>query len=776
MLAVTGLMFSGMALCPYYTSQAFAEIKPSKIESNEKAVSKGIGSPVSEPVLQEPQEQIEKNEVLDLKALEVIYDEKNQIITAQGEVELIYQGRILRANTVQYNLKTDTASAQGEVALVQPDGQVHFAKNFEFQNKLKEGFVDSLYSYLAEGARLTADKGEQVDGGTRVIMQNATYTPCIPCQKDENTSLREQLMTKRTPAWQIKADKITHDKEEKQIIYKNAQFDFQGIPILYTPYFAHPDGSIDQKSGLLSPSIGFDSDLGANVTSRYYWAIDKDKDATFGLMVPTNEAPVVLAEYRQRFQNASISFSGSLTRSDRTDEVNGVEIKRDTSTRGHIFGKGIWDINRNWRAGFDLRKSSDDQFLRQYNISGEDVLESEVYAERFENRDYLAVRGFGFQDMRIRADDINQPNIIPEVLLSKTGDPGSVLGGRLDVQASFLGLQREGEGRDLTRAILEGGWRRRTVFPLGFVMDTKARVRGDLFNVRDAKQVAGNPLLSDTQTGQRAFARLHNVFRYPLVNSFDNKQIVIEPIAALTLSPDINQKDDEIPNEDSQDIQLDVSTVFNPDRFPGKDRIEDQSRVTYGVNSGLYFDNGSSARFFIGQSYAFENDETLFPKGSGLSQQDSDVVGSASFTYKNLADMDYRFQFDNENLQSQRHELTSFLRYGRASLNTRYFYSRGLEQTSVSETREQLRMSSGLWLDNNRQWQGSSGFTHDFAEDQGLRRAFLGLSFTNECRCWDASFTAVRNLTIEASGESSTEFLIQIGFENLGAFGNTNLR
>ena len=84
-------------------------------------------------------------------------------------------------------------------------------------------------------------------------------------------------------------------------------------------------------------------------------------------------------------------------------------------------------------------------------------------------------------------------------------------------------------------------------------------------------------------------------------------------------------------------------------------------------------------------------------------------------------------------------------------------------------------MSGFVWLDPDRQWRFRSGFTHDFAEDKGLLKARFGLDFFNECDCWNISTTAIRNLTADASGESSTEFLIQVGFKNLGFFGTQDL-
>ena len=42
------------------------------------------------------------------------------------------------------------------------------------------------------------------------------------------------------PAWSLKADKIEHDKNKKQLIYKNALLQIYDFPVLYFPIF-HPD-------------------------------------------------------------------------------------------------------------------------------------------------------------------------------------------------------------------------------------------------------------------------------------------------------------------------------------------------------------------------------------------------------------------------------------------------------------------------------------------------------------------------------------------------------
>jgi LPS-assembly protein len=62
------------------------------------------------------------------------------------------------------------------------------AKWIELTGDLKSGVVEDLRAILADGARLTATRGERSDG-TITTAENATYTPCFPCAEDPARAL-----------------------------------------------------------------------------------------------------------------------------------------------------------------------------------------------------------------------------------------------------------------------------------------------------------------------------------------------------------------------------------------------------------------------------------------------------------------------------------------------------------------------------------------------------------------------------------------------------------
>lgn len=690
---------------------------------------------------------------VDMEADNLVHDEKTQVITASGNVQLIQSGSILRAEKVSYNLITDEATASGNVVLNEPNGDVHFAESVQLRGNMKTGFVKGIKSYLANGSRLIAESGERKEDGDVIVLTDASYTPC-DCGDDEEGK----------PGWQIKANKVIYDKGEGRIEYEDAKFEFLGVPVAYLPYLSHSDGQVDRESGFLTPDFGFDSELGGIITQYYYWDIAPHKDATFGLMATTKELPVALAEYRHHFKEGQFETNASMTYSDRTDSFAGVDDEIDEEMRGHLYMNGVWHMNDKWRAGLNVEVASDDQYMREYDFASKNVLENKLYVERFSGRNYATARMLAFQDLRIREQQGDQPNVLPEVIAQFKGEPNNWFGGSWEANVSVLGLQR-GDGQDMNRGIVDLGWQRQLITKFGLVTQLDMNVRGDVYKVYDRDVANGGTGRDDNTTAGRLFSSAHMVTSYPFVKAFSKAQAVIEPIFALTVAPDVDE-DADIPNEDSQDVQLDASNLLEANRFPGQDRIEGKTHITYGMRSSLYGYEGSRASLFLGQSRRFDDDTNTFPRGSGLENEESDIVGQVDAIYKNLYGVNYRTQIDSENISSRRHELDAFAHWNTVQLDTRYLYAKGLEGTDIFESREQVEGALGIFL--NDEWRVRGSILHDFGVDQGLREATVGVDYFGCCVSF--SLTAERNLTDDASGDSGTEVFLRFGLKGLGSF------
>tara|TARA_R110001592_G_scaffold79054_1_gene236681 strand:- start:13585 stop:15828 length:2244 start_codon:yes stop_codon:yes gene_type:complete len=693
---------------------------------------------------------------VDLQADSLVHNKDGQSVTASGDVVLKQDGKTVKADKIIYNLREDTVIATGHVEFIDATGDRHYAERFEFNDALKNGFVEGLKTFLVDGSRFTASNGRQVEG-KKIIMKDARYTACKVCKDKPD----------KAPLWQIRASEVEHDKESQMVSYRNARFEIDGVPVMYMPYFAHPDGSVKRKSGFLTPSAGYKSDLGAFIENSYYWDIAPEKDLTVGLTAMSRELPLASAQWRQRWSDASLIAQGSFTHSRRTDDNNGSPIQIDRKLRGNLKADGLWNMNNKWRSGVNIDVASDDQYLRQYDFDSEDVLENQLFVERFSGRNYAVGRVLAFQDVRVdQSQREDQPSILPEIQAQFLGEPGDVpfLGGRWSLDASLLGLIRDNDGQDVDRAHTALGWERRFVSDLGFVSKVDASAQGSLYSINDRTGSQGSTTIKGNSIESRGFAYINAETSYPVVRNFEKSQMVIEPLVSAMLSPDIDT--DDIPNEDSQDLQIDALGLFEPNRFPGVDGIEDQSHVTYGLRTALYAFDGSYGDLFIGQSYRFDDKENPFDVGSGLNDQSSDIVGELKTNYQDDYTLDYRFQLDNDNLSPQRHEVDASMKIANLTLSTNYLFAKAVEGSGDDETREQINNAASYYI--NDKWRIFGAARHDLGDDPGLRQANIGVDYLGECISW--SVVGARTLTDDASGDSGTELFLRVGFKNLGEF------
>ena len=196
------------------------------------------------------------------------FDRETNVLSAEGNVEVIHGGRHLWADRLRYDQDADRIDAEGNVTLLEPGGEAVYAERLTLSDDLKNGVAEQLRARLTDNSLLAAAKGRRTEGRLTEFDQ-AVYSPCPLCR--DSTS---------PPLWQISAQRVIHDQNERQITYHNAFFELHGVPIAYTPYFSHPDPTVERKSGFLAPTFGNDSDLGLLVQTPYYFALAPNYDLT----------------------------------------------------------------------------------------------------------------------------------------------------------------------------------------------------------------------------------------------------------------------------------------------------------------------------------------------------------------------------------------------------------------------------------------------------------------------------------------------------------------
>ncbi len=580
------------------------------------------------------------------QADQVEYDQDLGLTVARGHVELDQADQILLADTVTYNQRTDVVTASGHVSLLQPNGDIVFADYMELRDELREGFIKDVRILLTDGSRLAANTGRRV-AGNRTDLRRGVYSPCELCAKDPS----------RPPVWQIKAERVVHDKQQQLIEYHDATMELDGWPVFYTPYFSHPDPSVKRASGFLPPVVGAGGTLGFHITTPYFWAIAPDKDLTFRPMVTQNAGIVLDQEYRQAWGFGKLDVDGSV-------EVGGAQVQTGppgvptatntaTSIRGHVFGNGIFDLNPNWRTGFNVQRVSDQAYLLKYHFpQPPNFLTSRVYAEDFGPRSYGNISAYSFQSLNSLVGDGIQPVVAPIATYDWISDADRI-GGRLEVSGNALNLVRH-SGSDIRRVSAKTEWRLPFDGPLGDRYRLSLSMRGDGYDSTNVQFAPNDTALHSGATG-RAFPQAALLWRYPWVRRDGSANEIIEPMAGFVAAPN-GGNPAIIPNEDSQGFEFDETSLFRPDRLPGYDRVDSGQRVDYGLHAGLYNTDYGSSSVLIGQSYRFEK-QSPFPVGSGLENQLSDVVGGLLLSPTTQLDLYYRMRLDHATLAMRRQEM-----------------------------------------------------------------------------------------------------------------------
>ncbi len=690
---------------------------------------------------------------VDLKADSITYDQELGLVVASGNVEIVQAGRTLLADSVTYNERTDTVTAAGNVNLIEPTGEIMFADYVELTGDLKEGAIQNLRVLLTDQSRFAAAGGRRI-GGNRTELDKAVYSPCQLCKEHPD----------RPPLWQIKAARVIHDQESKDIIYNDAFLEFYGIPVAYTPYFSHPDPTVKRRSGFLAPSGGSDTNLGIWGQLPYYWTFSPSMDATFAPIFTAREGPVLFGEFRQRLSYGEYKLEASFTRPDARDSRGAPKSGKEN--RGHIRGDGIFNIDKNWRAGFKIDRSSDETYLRRYNFVSDEVLTSRGYAEGFYGRSYVSMEALAFQDTRIGIDDATVPFVAPQLDLNFLSEAGS-FGQRFSADLNVLNLFRR-EGTDSRRFSLKTGMTIPYTSPFGDMYSLSLTVQGDVYIVNNVTEIAGAPADTDTNVVTRLFPQAVFEWRYPWVRQDESFQTVIEPIVQFIASPNSPNPND-IPNEDSQDITFDDSNVFSPNRFSGLDRLDGGNRVIYGVRAGIYGNDGGSGSVFIGQSYALREDAT-FPEGSGLGDNYSDIVGRVHLQPASWLDLLYRFQLSQEDLPTpRRNELSMRAGPDIFRIGVEYFFFDQQETEDEFGDRQEINLTISSQITDY--WSVNANARRDL-EGGAFRNYGAGIQYEDECFLFTLGYE--RQFFRDRDIKPSDSVFVRVVFKQLGGFSSAD--
>ncbi|MBN9788110.1 LPS-assembly protein LptD [Pseudonocardia sp. TMWB2A] len=688
------------------------------------------------------------------------YDNKGDLLTAEGNVYVEHDGQRLRANKVEWNRKTDEVIASGNVAATNPAGDVAYSERVTLTGSLREGVAENLLVVMENGARFAANRGQMLANGD-LVLDYAAYTPCAVETEDG---------CPKEPSWQVKAVKVTYDKAKDRVRYKGARAELFGLPLIPLPGLTHGLRN-EPKSGLLVPSLRLDRVNGVEVQVPYYFRLAPNRDITVTPHFYTESLPMLEAEYRELNSLGAFRVTGYATYSNKVD-VSGEPVDDGhKALRAYVDATGKFQISPTWSVSASIRRATDRTFLRRYDISRDDRLRSNVAIERIGGSSYFSIGGWAVQTLRVGDKQGLQPVALPMIdFRQRWIEP--VFAGKVELQLNSLALSRSA-GQDTQRAFAGVRWDLRRLTPWGQEVDFTLYARGDVYHSDENLLTAVPSYRGESGWQARAIAAAAIDVRWPLVGEAFGGTQRLTPRVQLVAAPPVKNLD--IPNEDSRAFDLEDSNLFALNRFPGYDRFEDSARVTYGVEWALDRP-GLAINAVVGQSYRLDNKLKLFPEGTGHTDRTSDIIGRTTVAYKDFVRFTHRYRVDKDNLAVRRNEIDA--RVGSRSTYGEIGYLRlNRDIDSYAEDlrdREELRVGGRVQFAEYWSIFGSaivdlSDKTDDptFTTDgfTPLRHR-LGIAYEDDC----ITFGVTWRRDYEEAGDArrGNSFLLRLAIRNLG--------
>jgi len=702
--------------------------------------------------------QTKADEEISFSADSLEYEFASDFVKAIGNVIARREGYTLRADNIVWDRRTGKVIASGNIRSVGPEGDVAYGDSIEVTESLRDGIIENMLLVLNDGSRLAANKGTRTDG--KVTLEGAAYTPCAVegpdgCPKD--------------PSWQVKAVKVVYDPVKKRVKYEGARIELFGLPVIPLPGLSHP-AETAAGSGFLVPNLRFSRNNGVEIEQGYYWRLSENRDLLLSAHVFSDVAPMAQARFRALEDKGAFQITGYATYSQKVSTSTTGAVGQNVF-RGYLDGAGKFQFNENWSASASMRLATDRTFLRRYDISRDDRLRNNINVERIDANSYFSFNGWGVQTLRTGDNQALQPIALPEIdYRLRLTDP--LLGGKVQLQANSLLIGRTA-GQDTRRAFALGRWDLRTLTGLGQEVNFTVLGRGDVYH-SDENLTTITPIYRGESGWQgRAIAAAAVDMRWPFVGeAFGGTQILTPRVQLVGAYTSSNLR---MPNEDARAVDLEDSNLFALNRFPGYDRIEDNLRVTYGLDWSVK-GKQTSFDFNIGQSYRLSNQASLFPDGTGITDKLSDIVGRSEFRFRDFVKLTHRFRLDKDNFAIRRNEVDATV--GSRSTYVQVGYLRlnrdiGPTLEDLAD-REEVRLAGRLRL--ARYWSlfGSTiiDLTDKNEDPLAISDGFeairhrLGLAYDDDCVSIEVTWR--RDYQPTGDARRGNTFLFRLEFKNLG--------
>jgi LPS-assembly protein len=662
-----------------------------------------------------------------ISADKIVYNKANQLLKTFGNSKFSdSKNRTLTADNFEYDLEKKIISAQNKVKFLDNYKNTYYFSKLNADDKFYEIIGYDLNSDLNKEKFQSKDKfneflepklsGKEVSIKDNItIIKDGKFTSCKSTNEKEGC-----------PFWNLNANLVTHDKENKKITYKNATLDLNNIPVLYTPYFSHPDPSVKREAGFLAPSFAsLSSDIGSIIKIPYFYPISQSADFTVSPVYYFKQNPLLLGEYREKYKNGDLSIEGGFTQGYK--EINSTQTD---GSRKHLYG----NLNLNFtdkvldQSEFNAKfqrvnnptylrvnkiNSTIDGFKRNLVKENETKLTNEIYLNSFGKNESLNFKTATYQNISASKTSDQYEYLLPEIIYSKYNFLNN---NGLNFSTNFKSLNtntNQNKTTFINNLDYSTAESYNTNLGIGYKFLTKINninYYSDYRNPNENLNSQINPVVG--LDASLPFAKL----------SKESEQYLI-PRILTRYSPG------KMTNAVSNDTSLNTDNLFSMNRMNSDELIEKDLSFNIGLDwmwkeKIINKNKPAEAGISIGQVIKFNEDPDM-PTKSSLQNKNSDLVTKATYlspgnfdvTLKNTLDNGFNHVYYNDL------NLKTFLKQGEINFN---FYEKnshiGNERYAKANLTSYLTDNTKLIISTDRNLKTDLTNSHK-----------LGIENENEC-------------------------------------------
>jgi LPS-assembly protein len=214
-----------------------------------------------------------------IKADSLNHDQSSDIVLAEGNVVMNWQGMVLTSDRASFSRITRMLTASGNVVIKKGDDILRSKSVTMDMNTGRGELENGTVSVQQSNVTLTGSKITRIDD-TTLILNDTELTTCnVP-----------------DPIWKFGADELKVNLLG-YAIGKNIIFYVKDTPVLFIPWMAFPV-TPEKKSGLLFPRFGNSRSKGAELDIPGYWVISPSQDVAVDLDMLTKRGIGLGEDYR----------------------------------------------------------------------------------------------------------------------------------------------------------------------------------------------------------------------------------------------------------------------------------------------------------------------------------------------------------------------------------------------------------------------------------------------------------------------------------------------